>query len=264
MTLKRFVDDLNALEVEALKSLDIHGDVFSEYLVEAEGLLEDLVAALYFLEEEVLAKRIQDLSVIPHGRGCNDTSGKLFQSHLRRVTRVLSLIRPDVSIAEPEFSPALVKEHVGSNRKSKRIFMVHGHDEEIKQKAARTLEQFGLQPIILAEQPNSGQTIVEKFEKHSDVDFAVVLMTGDDLGRAKPDTNKMAVPRARQNVVLELGYFVGKLSRSGVCVLLEAGVEAPSDIHGIVYTPIDSNDSWKYALGKELQATGYEIDLNDL
>lgn len=142
------------------------------------------------------------------------------------------------------------------------IFIVHGHDERTKLDVARTLEKIGLNPIILSEQPNQGQTIIEKFELHSNVGFAVVLLTADDLGKTKTADDEKY--RARQNVILEMGYFIGKLGRNKVFPLYEDGVELPSDLHGVLYNPIDDANSWKFKLAKELKAAGYDIDANKL
>jgi predicted nucleotide-binding protein len=86
------------------------------------------------------------------------------------------------------------------------------------------------------------------------------LLTADDLGRAKEESNEHA--RARQNVIFEMGYFMGKLGRERVFVLLDDGVEKPSDIDGIVYNNVDT--SWSYNLVKELKACGYDVDANKL
>jgi len=141
------------------------------------------------------------------------------------------------------------------------VFIVHGHNNEVKIEVARTLEKLGLNPIILHEQPNAGKTIIEKFEKHSVVGFAIVILTDDDLGRAKKDEDLN--PRARQNVILELGYFIGKLGRDRVCPLYTKGVELPSDLYGILYTEIDGG-GWKIQMAKELKAAGYNIDVNKI
>jgi predicted nucleotide-binding protein len=142
------------------------------------------------------------------------------------------------------------------------VFVVHGHDEAAKHTVARFLEQLHLAPIILSERPNEGRTVIEKFEKNSDVGFAVVLMTPDDMGyqRGMEDQPR---PRARQNVILELGYFVGKLSRARVAVLYKGSVELPSDYHGVIYIQMDDGDGWKLKLAKDLKHAGMEIDLND-
>ncbi|THV56270.1 nucleotide-binding protein [Chryseobacterium candidae] len=143
------------------------------------------------------------------------------------------------------------------------IFIVHGHDNHLKVEVARTLEKLKLEPIILHEQSNNGKTIIEKFEKFSDVSFAVILLTADDLGNSKNNIDKPN-KRARQNVIFELGYFIGKLGRENVMTLKEEGVEVPNDISGVVYTPYDQQGNWKIELAKELKSTGFDIDINNL
>ena len=117
---------------------------------------------------------------------------------------------------------------------SDKVFVVHGHNETVNLEMARTLEKLGLNAIILREQPNSGQTIIEKFENNAkETNFAVILLTADDK------VGNVESCRARQNVIFEMGYFMGKLGRSHVMCLLQEGVEKPGDIDGVVYTPID-------------------------
>lgn len=146
---------------------------------------------------------------------------------------------------------------------SKKVFIVHGHNDAIKQEVARTLEHLKLKPMILHEQPNKGRTLIEKFEENgSDVGFAVILLTADDMGRLKTTGDEDNKPRARQNVVFEMGYFMSLLSRSHVAVLYEENVERPSDISGIIYIPY--NDGWKLELVKELKACGYNVSADDL
>jgi predicted nucleotide-binding protein len=138
---------------------------------------------------------------------------------------------------------------------STKIFIVHGHAGEQREAVARFLERLGMEPVILHEQANQGKTLIEKFETHADVGFAVVLLTADVFGGPSGGPQQ---PRARQNVVLELGYFIGRLSRARVCALKAGEVELPSDILGIVWTPFDAG--WQRALANELDAAGYEID----
>jgi predicted nucleotide-binding protein len=144
---------------------------------------------------------------------------------------------------------------------SRKVFLVHGHDGEAKHAVARFLEQLDLQPIILHEQENRGRTIIEKFEANSDVAFAVVLLTPDDVGQSAL-TKAEPKPRARQNVILELGFFFGKLGRANVCALYKGEVELPSDVDGVIYIPYDDHDGWKTKLAKELKAAGITVDLN--
>lgn len=142
-----------------------------------------------------------------------------------------------------------------------RVFIVHGHDEAAKGLAARFLERLGLEPIILHEQASGGRTIIEKLEHCSDVGYAVVLLTPDDEGRKKTE-GEVYRARARQNVLLELGYFTGKLGRDRVCALYREGVEIPTDYSGVVYVPFDNGGGWQLRLAKELKAAGFDIDLN--
>lgn len=144
---------------------------------------------------------------------------------------------------------------------TRRVFLVHGHDEEGKLAVARFLEQLRLEPVILSERPNEGRTIIEKFEHHADVSYAIVLFTSDDVGYAKVDPGTQR-PRARQNVVLELGYFIGRLTRACVCALYKDAVELPSDLHGVLYVQMDAGDGWKLKLAKEMKAAGLEVDMN--
>jgi hypothetical protein len=144
--------------------------------------------------------------------------------------------------------------------RSEKIFIVHGHDGEARESVARFISSLGLHPIILHEQANRGRTVIEKVEAHGDVGFAVVLLTPDDLGKAKNGTE--LEPRARQNVLLELGYFFGRLGRENVCALKRGEVEVPSDFAGVVWESMDVGTGWKLSLGRELQAAGYPIDWN--
>jgi predicted nucleotide-binding protein len=142
-----------------------------------------------------------------------------------------------------------------------RVFVVHGHDEAARESVARFLERLNCTVIVLHEMANHGRTIVEKFEAHADVDFAVVLLTADDVGHSVADPSG-SKPRARQNVIFELGYFIGRLGRSRVCALHRSDVELPSDMHGVVYVPLDNGDKWKLGLMREMKASGIDIDVN--
>lgn len=142
---------------------------------------------------------------------------------------------------------------------SQKIFIVHGHDDAARLTIARFIERIGFEAIILSEQANQGRTIIEKIEAHSDVGFAIVLLTADDVGGKTADSLS---PRARQNVLLELGYFIAKLTRQRVCTLRKGDVEIPTDFAGVVWEALDDGGAWKTALARELRAAGYEIDWN--
>lgn len=144
------------------------------------------------------------------------------------------------------------------------VFLVHGRDEGIRESVARFLEKLGLSVTILHEHANKGRTIIEKFEEFADVGFAVVLLTGDDRGGLAETPPKDFHPRARQNVILELGFFLGKLGRERVCALYEPGVDIPSDFSGILFVEIDLKRRWHVELARELKAAGFAVDMNRL
>lgn len=144
-----------------------------------------------------------------------------------------------------------------------RIFLVHGHDKAALHEVARFLKQLEQEVIILREQPNQGRTIIEKFEDYADVGFAVVLLTADDRGGRATDSDDAQKFRARQNVIFELGYFVGRLSRNRVCALYRVGVEIPSDYSGVIYEQLDEKGAWRLALARELRAAGLPVDMNN-
>lgn len=149
-----------------------------------------------------------------------------------------------------------------------KIFIVHGHDNEIKESVARFIEKIGLEAIILHEKPNRGSnSIFSKLKNNSDVTFAVVLLSGDDYGYSKEESAKSKKLRARQNVIFELGYFLAHLGENKVYALKEDGVdfEMHSDFSGIVYGLYQRNNSnWKNQLSRELLAAGLRIDSNKL
>ena len=139
------------------------------------------------------------------------------------------------------------------------VFVIHGSDHGTKNTVARFLENLGLEPIILHEQPDEGRTIIEKFEEYAKTSYAIALLTPDDVGGK--NENELH-SRARQNVILELGYFLGKLGRNRVCALVKGQVEIPSDYSGALYIPFDETDGWKMKLVGELKSSGFEVDAN--
>jgi predicted nucleotide-binding protein len=164
-------------------------------------------------------------------------------------------------IPEAEASRAAGTPKISSSGAS--VFVVHGHNNAAKESVARFLEKLGLNAIILHEQPNLNRTIIEKLEGSSDVSFAVVLLTPDDLGFPMGKSDQIKT-RARQNVIFELGFFLGKLGRGRVCAIYQGDVELPSDYSGIVYTPLDDAGAWRTELVREFKAAGLPVDLNKL
>ncbi|MGF6939331.1 putative nucleotide-binding protein [Paraburkholderia sp. UCT70] len=171
------------------------------------------------------------------------------------------VLREDLADAQQETASSSTLEPIVPEAPplSRRVFVVHGHDEGARETVARFLEKISFEPVILHEQANRNRTVIEKIEAYHDVGFAVVLLTPDDEGCVKGGQPE---PRARQNVLLELGYFMGHLGRDNVCALKRGEVDIPSDFAGVVWVAMDSGNGWKQALGQELEAAGHKVDWN--
>lgn len=178
-------------------------------------------------------------------------------TQLSRLDGLVELLKTEVQLAAGGISGATDEPPFG-----RRVFIVHGHDEAVLHEVARFLEKLEQSVTILRELPNQGRTIIEKFEDYSGVGFAVVFLTPDDRGGGVDRPYEEQSPRARQNVLLELGYFLGKLGRSRVCALYREGVEVPSDYTGVLYILLDADGGWRLKLGKELVAAGFHVDMN--
>ncbi|HZY47232.1 MAG TPA: nucleotide-binding protein [Candidatus Bathyarchaeia archaeon] len=167
---------------------------------------------------------------------------------------------PGGEAPSPSEPPAVARSKGPANR-SPDVFIVHGHDQASKHEVARFLESTGLNVIILHERADKGRTIIEKLEEHNNPSLAIVLLTPDDLGGMASSPSKLN-PRARQNVVFEMGFFVGRLGRSRVIVLHSPGVEIPTDYQGVLYIPLGREDAWKLKLAQELRSAGMTVDLS--
>ena len=135
-----------------------------------------------------------------------------------------------------------------NNPRVERVFVVHGHDHQLRNKVASFVTNLGKEPIILSECASGGRTIIEKFEHYAgNVDYAIVLMTADDSATAQSDgdTSQPRL-RVRQNVLFELGYLVAKLGRGKVCLLCDSGIEIPTDLSGVVYVSLQQEQDWPW------------------
>ena len=151
-----------------------------------------------------------------------------------------------------------VAEQVEVKDKTK-VFIVHGHDDALKEQIARFIEKLDLEAIILDERASGGKTIIEKIEHYSNVSFGIILYTECDIGGKDLDSLQ---PRARQNVVFEHGYLNGKIGRENVVALIKGNVEKPNDISGVVY--ISTFDNWQIKLAREMKESGYSINMDKI
>jgi predicted nucleotide-binding protein len=172
------------------------------------------------------------------------------QPKVHPLFRPVTRRRPSRPVVEPTAEKATA-----------RIFIVHGHDISRREAVARFVEKLGFHAVVLADEPDQGRTIIEKFEDHSGVNFAIVLMTPDDFGGARGLDPR---PRARQNVILEQGFFIGLLGRDRVVALVVGDIEEPSDVSGVLYDPWDEGGAWKGRLADEMKAVGLPVNKNRL
>jgi predicted nucleotide-binding protein len=194
-----------------------------------------------------------------------DYERESWHSGVSGLENLLRTMREEVLFFEATATESTPK--IDSEEQSDAVFIVHGHDEEMKLAVARTLERLNLRPIILHEQPNLGRTIIEKFTDYSNVSFAVVLLSPDDECHADGTLPEEAIGfRARQNVIFELGYFIGRLGRERVVALFRQAENfvLPSDYSGVLYVPFDQGGRWQFDLLKEFRACGYDVDANRL
>lgn len=244
----------------------------SEIITETEGLLNENITASspkfsawetkverflihLFGDNSLECKKFKEENFTLHFYSLTTPNSAFVNTCHSGIERTLETLK--VYLKELEESPVI--NELTMNNHYDKIFIVHGHDGELKQAVARIIEKQGIEAIILSEQANKGRTIIEKFEDYSDVSGAICLFTADDYGRAK--NNATDNTRARQNVVLEAGYFMGKLGRNCVAILADKDIEMPSDLSGIVYT---DSTNWEINLLKELKEMGYTIDFNKL
>jgi hypothetical protein len=189
-------------------------------------------------------------------------NSELVQARARMISSISALLI-EIEMNGIDFETVVHQEKIGS--KSNRVFIVHGHNNEMKQATKEVVSRLGLKPVILHEQPDQGKTIIEKFEDYADVGFAIVLLSPDDINVVDHDSEK-DIARPRQNVILELGFLIGKIGRSKVFVLKHSDpkLELPTDYSGVLYTEYDESMNWRFKLVKELQASEFAVNANDI
>jgi predicted nucleotide-binding protein len=210
-------------------------------------------------------KDLGSISFYPSIYPCDGSlEEKIWVSGQKRMINLLNTVKEDISLSLPAR-----KAEEKKVRCSNRVFIVHGHDEAPKERLANILRDIGFEPIILHDQPNKGRTLIEKFEEEAcDVGFAFIIMTPDDLGIEHSMYEEIQkgiksgglCNRARQNVIMELGFFFGKLGRNRVCCLIKGDIERPTDFSGIVYLQfINKVDEIYLSMIKELKSAGYKL-----
>jgi predicted nucleotide-binding protein len=245
--------------LEQVNALSYHNA--NEDAVQKRG--EMLIRKIFGNDSHYL-KKLRDISYSPGIYYSGQPTSDYIESYNFGKQQLINLVKAlieDLQLDETLTNPS--QKTIDTNTSN--VFIVHGHNEEMKIKIARAIEKLGLNPVILHEQPNKGKTIVEKFTENSNVGFAIVLLSADDIAHKK-NKPKESKYRARQNVIFELGYFIGKIGRERVLAFFEnnQNLEIPSDYNGVLYVPFDKNDKWQFELVKELKACGFSVDANKL
>ena len=180
----------------------------------------------------------------------------IFDILLKRGVLTQEQVNASISHRNPVPTPPPIQASPGEFNTSQ-IFIVHGHDEIPKLEVANFITSLGLEPIILHMQASEGRTIIEKIEHYSNVGFGIVLYTPCDVGSKAGALEGHY--RARQNVVFEHGYLIGKLGRPRVAAIVKGEIETPNDISGVVYIPFDQSNQWQQSLITEMRSAGYRV-----
>jgi predicted nucleotide-binding protein with TIR-like domain len=255
------LESLKLLEelIEQAKNLT-YGDEQARDLLRRRSkmILEGILGA----ENKYLRNLVSIMFYPNYGLTVEPEKIRAWESGKEKMVNLFSTVIEELTLFEPQ-SPVSAVPRIAPEG-GRKVFVVHGHDENLKEMVENLLNKLELEPIILHKLPNKGRTIIEKFEEHSDVSFAIVLLTPDDMAYARVDDPKAARPRARQNVILELGFFLGRLSRERVAALHRGDetFEIPSDYSGILFIKVDTGGAWRFELIKELKASGIAVDAN--
>lgn len=262
------VNSAITIHVTTAKALELLTELINTWPTTGQGYPEwhnaarNVLAAIYGDKSRELAA----FANIRHrpSRWSSNTPGHVFEEHhtagRKHAKAHLESLRDLLEkCSVPSSDSAEVSESIGDGS----VFIVHGQNHDKLAEVKHLLGQLGIECCVLQDEPNAGQTIIEKFESHGgSSSYAIVLLTADDKGGSKQGDHIQ--DRARQNVIFEFGYFCGKLGRQRTVALYEPGVEIPSDLQGFVYVKLDSDGAWRYKLADELSSAGYGIDKNDV
>ncbi|QOR36154.1 nucleotide-binding protein [Clostridium sp. 'deep sea'] len=191
---------------------------------------------------------------------CNeDLQRYSWQKATNKLCNLITIILEDLSLTTDDIK--CYKKKLANDK----VFIIHGHDGELKQEVARFIEKLGLKAVILHEQIKTGETIMERIEGYSNIGFAIALLSPDDKVLSSNLSGKSSETyRARQNVIFEMGFFIGRIGRNRVFTIVKGeNLEILSDFGGVVYYSYD-NDCWKLSLIKALNNVEYKVDANSL
>ena len=263
-----YFSNLSNNELELLVAEELNIEIYDEKYNFKSGSKANRIRAFWSLEDNAIVAKFLKAAIERDDFEKDNSYGYTGNTNETLKQECLDIIaKLQGSEPQPQPSSPFIDEKqtlkTDKPKMKNKVFIVHGHDELVKEKVARFVSQVGLDPIILHEQISGSKTIIEKIEHYADqVCYAIVLYTPCDRGaKANVTTPRF---RARQNVVFEHGYFIGKLGREKVIALVKGDIEQPNDCSGVVYETIDSGDAWKMTLAKEMRGAGCSIDLNSI
>jgi fructose-1,6-bisphosphatase/inositol monophosphatase family enzyme len=232
-----------AIDCTGLRMLDIaDGNLLAYGDLRGEARIWDTVPSIKFLMEMKRGYHILDATFQPY-----DNNSVIIGIGINGHVRINNDLGKGIIVIQDRDY-----EKMSRQLRSKRVFIVHGRDTITAEIIARCIKgSLSLDCTILGEKANEGLTLIEKLEKYSDAEYAVVLLTGDDEGRLIGSGGQLK-PRARQNIIFEMGLFYGLIGRSKVITLHKGDVELPSDIEGILYVRMDDGEEWKAKLTREI------------
>ena len=248
------LEELERLKIE-VQNLECGYTNKREYLLLKAGVIVD-----NFFGKNPKYKNLL-LSINFHFTGFNSGASTVSKEEMWNTGKDKFIGLIDTLIYDLELSEGLRDKNLMTKSDTSKVFIVHGHNDGAKNEVARFVEKLGFEAIILHEQSSSGDTIIEKIIRYSDVGFGIVLYTECDVGGVKTDPQTLN-PRARQNVIFEHGFLIGKIGRENVVALVKGNVEKPNDIAGVVYVDLDESSGWKLGLVKEMISSGYDVDMS--
>ncbi len=256
ITKERLQRQLN--QIPELKKLSIESVQFKKWQRDTEVAIRNAFGESSDQVEKF--NEIRFFSFIVSGRRSDFMHQQAYDSGLESADALLQSLLDEVEeYWDDDPEPPLPEPRDSRQSNTNRVFIIHGRDYGTRNAVTGLLRELGLEPVVLQDQASQGLTVIEKFERWAEVDFAIALLTPDDVGGPQGDDLQ---PRARQNAIFELGYFIGKYGRDRVCALVKATPEIPSDYSGVVYIEFNESEGWKTSLFRELKSAGFDVDAN--
>lgn len=256
--------ELKKCRIETRETLDILSNAYSKW----NSFNSELLKRLFTTNE--MAEEYDQWGIVVRSRqepSLGEMITGIYKNIDKKMHRLDSIVErlELIPISEADKAELPTQQVTSAQSRTKKVFVVHGRDESAKTNLEIFLHEVGLEPVVLHRQADEGLTIIEKFEKHSDVGYAFILLTPDEIAYLAVEDSKLENERnkefrARPNVIFEFGYFVGKLGRSRVCCLYTGNVTLPSDVSGMIYKRYENSiEEVAYSITKDLKASGYSI-----